>query len=353
MAILKDLLVHSTARALGSVYGASFIKDGGTSSQFLKADGSVDSNVYITSAALPTVNNAVLTVSGSGLTISTASTFSANASTNQTITIIHPTQTSYSSGLYKITTNGTGHVTGATAVTTSDITGLSGWPSYALTSQIPDVSDYVTKSTYDIITASKRFTSNIELYHASSDTPAIIFQRGNSTNYYDWKMYNDGSGIFRIQCNRNTGSFANHITINADGFFDSNLPLRTSSSVVATGSVTAASFIKTGATTTNVLQAGGGDIALATVATTGSYSDLSGLPTITDEKVKRTLTTGSDEYPVIFSSTTATTTSPTETARYSASLKATGSGDVVFTKSSTKCRLQYDNTNLCLNFMFE
>lgn len=352
MAILKDLLVHSTARALGSVYGASFIKDGGTSSQFLKADGSVDSNVYITSAALPTVNNAVLTVSGSGLTISTASTFSANASANQTITITHPTQTSYSSGLYKITTNGTGHVTGATAVTTSDITGLSGWPSYALTSQIPDVSDFVTKSTYQVITASKRFTKDIELYADSGNTPSLIFQRGSSSTYYDWKMYNDGSGVFRIQCNKNT-SFANQISINADDSFSTILPIVTTSSINATGIVTASAFVKTSATATNVLQAGGGDIALATVATTGSYSDLSGLPTITDEKVKRTLTTGSDEYPVIFSSTTATTTSPTETARYSASLKANGNGDVVFTKSSTKCRLQYDNTNLCLNFMFE
>ena len=35
-----------------SIVASSFIKNGGTSSQFLKADGSVDSNAYITSAAL-------------------------------------------------------------------------------------------------------------------------------------------------------------------------------------------------------------------------------------------------------------------------------------------------------------
>lgn len=46
MAILKDLIVQSTARILGVIYGNSFVKDGGTSSQFLKADGSVDSNSY-------------------------------------------------------------------------------------------------------------------------------------------------------------------------------------------------------------------------------------------------------------------------------------------------------------------
>lgn len=37
----------------------------------------------------------------------------------------HPTATAYSSGLYKITVNNLGHVTAATAVTASDITGLN------------------------------------------------------------------------------------------------------------------------------------------------------------------------------------------------------------------------------------
>jgi len=37
----------------GSVTGTSFIKSGGTSSQFLKADGSVDSSTYLTSAPSP------------------------------------------------------------------------------------------------------------------------------------------------------------------------------------------------------------------------------------------------------------------------------------------------------------
>jgi hypothetical protein len=35
-----------------SVTATSFIKSGGTSAQFLKADGSVDSNTYVTSGAL-------------------------------------------------------------------------------------------------------------------------------------------------------------------------------------------------------------------------------------------------------------------------------------------------------------
>ena len=50
-----SLYVDSNATVTGSITSGSFIKDGGTSSQFLKADGSVDSNTYLTS--LPTHNH--------------------------------------------------------------------------------------------------------------------------------------------------------------------------------------------------------------------------------------------------------------------------------------------------------
>ncbi len=50
MATLKDLLVSGPARVIGNITGKSFIKEGGTSSQFLKADGSVDSNAYSTTS---------------------------------------------------------------------------------------------------------------------------------------------------------------------------------------------------------------------------------------------------------------------------------------------------------------
>jgi hypothetical protein len=50
MATLKDLLVSGPARVVGNITGKSFIKDGGTSAQFLKADGSVDANAYSTTS---------------------------------------------------------------------------------------------------------------------------------------------------------------------------------------------------------------------------------------------------------------------------------------------------------------
>ena len=72
MAILKDLIVQGESRLIGDtiagdVTADKLAKSGGTSSQFLKADGSVDSNSYATTSQLTTlgtqVNNIEETVS--------------------------------------------------------------------------------------------------------------------------------------------------------------------------------------------------------------------------------------------------------------------------------------------------
>ena len=52
MAHLKDLIVNGAARVLGSFTASSIIKQGGTSNQFLKADGSIDSTSYYHSGNL-------------------------------------------------------------------------------------------------------------------------------------------------------------------------------------------------------------------------------------------------------------------------------------------------------------
>lgn len=48
----------------GDLAANSFVKDGGTSSQFLKADGSVDSSTYVTSASIPTATSDLTNDSG-------------------------------------------------------------------------------------------------------------------------------------------------------------------------------------------------------------------------------------------------------------------------------------------------
>lgn len=67
------------------ITATQFIKSGGTSSQFLKADGSIDSNTYLTST---NVGNGQLTLAaGDGVSLSSTPSFSANQSSNKTITI--------------------------------------------------------------------------------------------------------------------------------------------------------------------------------------------------------------------------------------------------------------------------
>jgi len=68
-----------------NITATKFIKSSGTSSQFLKADGSVDSNSYLTSA---NVGNGRLTLSaGTGVSLSATPRFDANQSSNKTITV--------------------------------------------------------------------------------------------------------------------------------------------------------------------------------------------------------------------------------------------------------------------------
>ncbi len=62
----------------GNVTGASFIKSGGTSSQFLKADGSVDSTTYLTAAGTATNVSGIVAIANGG----TGATTGAGALTN-------------------------------------------------------------------------------------------------------------------------------------------------------------------------------------------------------------------------------------------------------------------------------
>ena len=67
-----------------TVTATKFVKTGGTSSQFLKADGTVDSNTYATTSQIPTVNNATLTIKANGTSVGT---FTANQSSNTSVNI--------------------------------------------------------------------------------------------------------------------------------------------------------------------------------------------------------------------------------------------------------------------------
>lgn len=79
--VLRDGTGSFTA---GNVTANSFIRAGGTSSQFLKGDGSVDTNTYITSAS---IGNGTLTLAVAGSGLSGSASFTANQSSATTFTV--------------------------------------------------------------------------------------------------------------------------------------------------------------------------------------------------------------------------------------------------------------------------
>ena len=75
----------------------------------------------------------------------------------------------------------------------------------------------------------------------------------------------------------------------------------------------------------------------------------------TDVKVKQTAhtTTDATEYPIITTTSASPTSGTAYEAKYATQAAVTGSGDIVLKKSSNKCKLQFDNSLNCLNFIFE
>lgn len=93
----------------GSVTASSIIKSGGTSSQFLKANGDVDSNVYLTAES-----DTLATVTGRGATTSTAVTFNGGITTSTLTTTGNVTIGG------NVTINGTTTTINATTLTVDD-----------------------------------------------------------------------------------------------------------------------------------------------------------------------------------------------------------------------------------------
>jgi len=107
--ILTGTLTGTSAAFSSTATSTGFIKSGGTASQFLKADGSIDSNTYLTSS------------SGVGSITGTANQITASASTGA-ITLSLPTTIN---GLTSVTsTSFTGALTGNASGTSANVTGI-------------------------------------------------------------------------------------------------------------------------------------------------------------------------------------------------------------------------------------
>lgn len=147
MAQLKDLIVQGVTRVLGKIYAPEFVgKLTGNADTATKATqdsaGQQINTTYI--KGLSASGRTITYTKGNGntATITTQDTTYGNATTSASGLMsntdkskldgiatgankyTHPTYTSRAAGFYKVTVDGSGHVSNATAVTKADITGL-------------------------------------------------------------------------------------------------------------------------------------------------------------------------------------------------------------------------------------
>ena len=101
---------------VNAITGNTFVKIGGTGSQFLKADGSVDSNTYLTS------NQSITFTSSGDITGTTTGSVSLTPTLN--LTTVNQSSTG---NFVKIALDSKGRVTGNTAVVSSDIINALGY----------------------------------------------------------------------------------------------------------------------------------------------------------------------------------------------------------------------------------
>lgn len=275
MAALKDLIVSGPARVLGPVYGDSFIKLNGTSSQFLKADGSVDTNSYATTASLgnylPLAGGTMtgnITMGTNYFIYGINETYGSMIHFDGTRTVVGSVGTSTTAAT--LIRSKTGHA----EVSAGSGTAYTIWDS-------GNDSGLVHTSGDETIGGLKKFTSDMQLYVASGETPALVFQRGDSTTLYDWKMFTDSSGLFKIAVSKNTSSFTSIISANADaGVYIQNVT-----------NLTAPKFIKSGGTSDQFLKADGSvdSTAYATASSLSGYVKLN--PGAAEQTIKSSIGT--------------------------------------------------------------
>lgn len=140
-------------------------------------------------------------------------------------------------------TNDAGYITGYTETDPTV-------PAWAKASTKPS---YTASEVGALATSGGQLTGDITLYVPGGNSPGLIFQRGTLTdNYNDWKIYDKGGYLYFAQRGSGSSSFNDMGYIDTTGVLHFTIPW---------GSVS-------------------GKPTFATVATSGSYNDLSDKPTI-------------------------------------------------------------------------
>lgn len=208
-------------QANGAIISTAFKKSGGISSQFLKADGSVDSSVYITGITSPMVISALgftpynaTNPSGfisSNQNITLSGDVSGSGSTSITTTLATITQAS-SGSFVKITLDTKGRVIGNVAVGSSDIISALGYTPYNSSNPSGYISGITsgmvtTALGYTPVTNARQLTINGTTYDLSADrswtisgtigglTSGYIPKATSASTLGNSLIYDNGSGV--------------------------------------------------------------------------------------------------------------------------------------------------------------
>ena len=234
-----------------------------------------------------------------------------------------------------------------------------------------------TNTTYTIATGDAK--GQIKVTPSSGDAYNVNVRGLGSAAYTDSSAYatsgHNHSGVYKpIQTavsspsatSTTSTTFIDTISQNANGVIAATKKTLPTASTTVAGITTvgasggAATYdhthttsIATSTGTNQITLAFGGKYAI----TAGGTSYVFTMPANpdTDVKVKQTAhtTTDATEYPIITTTSASPTSGTAYEAKYATQAAVTGSGDIVLKKSSSKCKLQFDNSLNCLNFIFE
>ena len=229
------------------------INGGGTSTQYLKGDGTWDTPVGTYS--LPTASSSTkggIKVNGNGLKVESDILKHSNSVTAKTSFVDTATTAHANGGKIKVTDikyDAYGHITGSQdreitlSQTTYTIAGLMGstakgsstLPIYWTGTAFSTISSYqgnsatATKATQDgdgntitstyVKKAGDTMTGNLVMYTSSNGaSPAIIFQRGTLTDSYnDWRIQDSGGLLYFGQRGSGSSDFDSTIYFNNSG----------------------------------------------------------------------------------------------------------------------------------------
>jgi hypothetical protein len=172
--------VSGTGRFSSDLTANSFIKSGGTSAQFLKADGSVDSTTYVPVGRTITINGTTQDLSANRTyNVGTVTSVTATAGTGISISGSPIT----SSGTLTITNTAPDQVVSLTASTGISISGT--YPNFTITNTSPSSGGTVTS-----------VTASSPLFSSGGATPNITIQQasGSQSGFLsstDWSTFNN------------------------------------------------------------------------------------------------------------------------------------------------------------------